>query len=60
MLEWLPKNISTYGADLDGLFRLVYYITGVWFVVGEGALLWFLFRYRRRVSGSLRNERILA
>ena len=59
MLSWLPENVSTYGADVDGLFALIYYITGVAFVLAEGTLIFFLVRYRRRegqpasyVSGS--------
>jgi cytochrome c oxidase subunit 2 len=48
MLSWLPENVSTYGADIDSLFALIYYITGIAFVITEGVLLGFLFLYRRR------------
>lgn len=44
----LPENVSTYGGQIDGLFRLILWITGVIFVVVEALLLFFLFRYRRR------------
>lgn len=47
-LNWLPENISTYGGDIDAIFRLIYYITLVWFIVTIGALLGFIFLYRRR------------
>lgn len=51
MLGWLPENISTYGGDVDYLFRLIYYITA-----GSGALVlatlvYFLLRYRARPGG---------
>ena len=30
MLDWwLPENVSTYGREIDWLFHLIYYITGV-------------------------------
>ena len=44
----LPENVSTYGGQIDGLFRLILWITGVIFVVVELLLLFFLFRYRHR------------
>src|SRR2546422_1673398 len=34
MLDWwLPENVSTYGAEIDWLFHLIYYITGATFVL---------------------------
>ncbi len=48
MSNWFPENVSTYGADVDAMFYLIYYITAVWFVLTEGLILYFLFRYRRR------------
>ncbi len=47
MLSWLPQNISTFGGDVDHLFRIIYYITGVWFVAAELLLLYFLVRYHK-------------
>ena len=44
----LPENVSTYGGQIDGLFHLILWITGVIFVVVEALLLFFLFRYRHR------------
>ena len=48
MLNWLPENVSTFGSDIDSLFYLIYYITGIAFLLTEGALFLFLFVYRRR------------
>lgn len=45
---WFPENISTFGADIDGVFYLIFYIVGVWFIVAEVALLYLVIRYRRR------------
>ena len=48
MLDWFPRNISTYGGDIDSVFYLILYIVGIWFVVSEGLIFYFIFRYRRR------------
>lgn len=47
-LNWLPENISTYGGEVDSLFRLIYYITLAWFIVTMGAMLGFVLLFRRR------------
>jgi cytochrome c oxidase subunit 2 len=44
----LPENISTYGADIDYVILLIYWVTGVWFVATGGVFLWLLWRFRRR------------
>src|SRR5215510_12820771 len=48
MLPWLPENISTYGAAIDSLFYLIFWITSITFVLVQGALLVFLVQYRYR------------
>lgn len=45
---WLPKNISTIGEKIDHLWRMIFWLTVVIFFVTEGALLYFIFRYRER------------
>jgi cytochrome c oxidase subunit 2 len=50
MLRWLPENISTFGADIDGIMYLIYYVVGIWFLAAEGILFYFVFRYHRRVA----------
>ena len=44
----LPVDVSSYGGEIDKLFYVCLYITGTVFILVEGALVWFLFRYRRR------------
>ena len=46
MLRWLPENVSTFGADVDRLFYLIYYITGVVFVAVMVTMVVFLIKYR--------------
>jgi len=45
---WFPENVSTYGAQIDQLFFVILLVTGAIFLLVEGALLWFLIRYRHR------------
>ena len=45
---WLPENISTYGGKIDRLFYVILWLTGIIFFGVQGALLFFLFRYRSR------------
>jgi cytochrome c oxidase subunit 2 len=46
MLRWLPEDVSTFGQDIDSLFYLIYYITGVAFILVTILMIWFLIAYR--------------
>lgn len=46
--KWFPQNISTFGGDIDFVFYLIFYIVGAGFFLGEGFILYSLFRYRRK------------
>lgn len=48
MLKWLPPNVSTFGAEIDRLFYLVYYITAAVFLLVTVLMVVFLVLYRRR------------
>jgi cytochrome c oxidase subunit 2 len=49
MLDWwLPENVSTFGAEIDWLFHLIYYITGGTFILVTAAFLTFIVVYRDR------------
>ena len=50
MQGWFPENISTFGADLDGVFYLIYYIVGFWFLLTQAAIVYFIIRFRRRAG----------
>jgi cytochrome c oxidase subunit 2 len=45
---WLPENVSTYGADIDWLFHLIYWITGITAILVFAAMAAFLVMYRDR------------
>jgi cytochrome c oxidase subunit 2 len=46
MLGWLPENVSTYGGQIDRLFSIIQWITGITFVIVIVLLLFFIFKYR--------------
>lgn len=48
MRYWFPESLSTYGPLIDQLFVVILVITGAIFFLVEGALLYFLIRYRHR------------
>jgi cytochrome c oxidase subunit 2 len=49
MLDWwLPENVSTYGRDIDWLFEIIYWITGVTFILVTVTMIAFLVMYRDR------------
>jgi cytochrome c oxidase subunit 2 len=45
---WLPENVSTYGQEIDWLFHLIYWITGLTFLLVAVAFVAFLVMYRDR------------
>ncbi len=48
MSDWFPKNISTFGGDIDSVFNLIFWIVGIGFLLGEVFIFYALFRFRRR------------
>src|SRR5438128_1476920 len=44
----LPEGVSSFSGEIDGLFRLILWITGIIFVIVEALLLLFVIRYRHR------------
>jgi len=61
MLDWwLPENVSTYGAEIDWLFHLIYYITGATFVLVFVTMLVFIVMYRDRPGRTARRPRTRA
>jgi cytochrome c oxidase subunit 2 len=42
---WLPKNVSRFGGDVDGLFYLILAITGFFFILTESLLVYFMYTY---------------
>jgi cytochrome c oxidase subunit 2 len=48
-LGWLlPESVSTFGPDIDRLYYIVLWITGIVFFLTEGLLVYFVIRYRHK------------
>jgi cytochrome c oxidase subunit 2 len=50
---WLPPITSEHGADIDMLWYLIQAITGFFFILTEGLLVAFMFRYAAREPGQV-------
>jgi cytochrome c oxidase subunit 2 len=46
--RWLPENVSTYGRDIDWLFHLIYWITGITAILVFATMIAFLVMYKDR------------
>lgn len=64
MWHWFPENVSTF-LEVDSLFTIILWITGIVFVLVETALIFFALKYRHRegrrarhLHGNLRLEAI--
>jgi cytochrome c oxidase subunit II len=51
---WWPENVSSYGAEIDWLFQLIYAITGITAILVFTALIAFLVMYRDRPGRTAR------
>ena len=45
---WLPEAVTTYAPDIDGLFNFILVLVTIFFILTEGALAWFVFRYSKK------------
>lgn len=44
----LPEQFSTFGGDIDSIYYVILWVTGVIFVVTEALLVYFVVRYRHK------------
>ena len=64
MIEHYLPAASTYAEHIDGLFSLIFWLVGFWFVVCQGAFFWLLFKFKKRdgvkaqyVTGDIKSEK---
>jgi cytochrome c oxidase subunit 2 len=64
MIERLVPAASTYAADIDAVFTLIFVLVGFWFLLTEGVFLWLILRFRKRdgvraeyITGELKTEK---
>jgi cytochrome c oxidase subunit 2 len=48
MIEHFVVAASSYAKDIDGLFDLVFWIVGFWFVLAEGVFFYLIFRFKAK------------
>jgi cytochrome c oxidase subunit 2 len=49
LVGWgLPKNVSTYGPDVDLLFHVILFVTGFFFILTETLLVYFMYAFAGR------------
>lgn len=48
MIEKLVPSLSTFGGDIDNLFTFITIMVGFWFILTEGLIVYFLFRFNRK------------
>ncbi|HUA32304.1 MAG TPA: cytochrome c oxidase subunit II [Candidatus Binataceae bacterium] len=52
-----PESVSTFGGEIDSVFRLILYVVGFFFIVSEVLLVYFAVHYRRgRVPRAIYNR----
>ncbi len=44
---WMPPGVSTYAPDIDYLFYLILWMVAFFFILTEGLLVYFVFKYAR-------------
>lgn len=48
--HWFPRDISEHGRVIDQLFMFILWLTGIIFIVTEGALFYFTWKYDGRTN----------
>jgi len=48
MLSFLPRGISPFAADIDGVMAFIYWVVGAWFVLALVVLGWLVWSSRAR------------
>lgn len=56
MLDALPQGISTFAPGIDNILKLIYWITGAFFIGMEGYLVYLVIRYRARKGVAAKYE----
>ena len=56
MLDALPQQLSSFAPAIDDMLKLIYYITGVFFIGMEGYLIYLVVRYRQKKGTAAQYE----
>ena len=50
---WMPRNVSSFGGQVDGLFYLILAITGFFFILTESLMVYFMYQYAGGPGGRI-------
>jgi heme/copper-type cytochrome/quinol oxidase subunit 2 len=56
MFDYLPEGISSFSGDIDSLIRFIYLLTGIFFVLFEGYLIYMVLRFRKKDGSKAKYE----
>jgi len=56
LFKYLPEGISSFSGDIDSLIHFIYLLTGIFFVLFEGFLIYVIFRFRKKNSPKAKYE----
>jgi len=48
LIERLIPAASTYAGQIDGVWELIFWLVGFWFLLSEGVFFWLIFKFRKR------------
>lgn len=48
ILEHIVPAASTYAGQIDGVWELIFWLTGFWLLVSEAVFFWFIIKFRKR------------
>lgn len=48
---WLPKNVASFGGPVDGLFYFILVVTGFFFILTEGILVYNMYKFSGPEAG---------
>ena len=47
---WLPRNVSNFGHEIDFIFYVILWLTGITSVLVFGTMIYFIVKYRHRAG----------
>jgi cytochrome c oxidase subunit 2 len=64
IIDQLVPSASTYAADIDWIWELIFWLVGFWFVLSESVFFWLLWKFRKKdgqkaqyITGELEHEK---
>jgi len=52
LIEYYVQAASDYAAKIDGVFMLIFWLVGFWFLLSEAVFFYFILRFRKKNNGT--------